>query len=82
VKAIEDANGDLRADDRRRQRRKQFVDEARIQSSAELFARKGEIAIERKDGRGALVCFLKAQELLPKEDRFAQGIQRAKKLVR
>ena len=82
VKAIEDANIDLRGDDRRRTRRRQFVDEARIQSSAELFARKGEIAIERKDGRGALICFLKAQELLPKDDRFAQGIQRAKKLVR
>ena len=82
VKAIEDANVDLRADDRRRQRRKQFVDDARIQSSAELFARKGEIAIERKDGRGAMVCFLKAQELLPKDERFAQGMQRAKKLFR
>jgi hypothetical protein len=82
VKAIEEANVDLRADERRRTRRHQFVDEARIRSSAELFARKGEIAIERKDGRGALVCFLKAQELLPKEDRFAQGIQKAKKLFR
>jgi hypothetical protein len=82
VKALEDASVDLRADDRRRLRRRQFVDEARIQSSAELFARKGEIAIERKDGRGAIVCFLKAQELLPKDDRFALGIQRAKKLLR
>jgi hypothetical protein len=82
VKAIEEAYVDLRADDRRRLRRKQFVDEARIQSSAELFARKGEIAIERKDGRGAMICYLKAQELVPKDDRFAQGIQKAKKLFR
>ena len=82
VKAIEDAYVELRADDRRRLRRKQFVDETRIQSSAELFARKGEIAIERKDGRGAMICFLKAQELVPKDDRFAVGIQKAKKLFR
>ncbi len=82
VKSIEDAFVDLRSDDRRRNRRRQFVDEGRIQSSAELFARKGEIAIERKDGRGAMICFLKAQELLPKEDRFALGIQKAKKLFR
>jgi hypothetical protein len=82
VKAIEEAYVDLRADDRRRLRRKQFVDEARIQSSAELFARKGELAIERKDGRGAMICFLKAQELVPKDDRFAHGIQKAKKLFR
>jgi hypothetical protein len=81
-KAIEDAYLDLRSDDRRRTRRKQFVDEPRIQSSAELLARKGEIAIERKDGRGAMVCFLKAQELMPKDERFALGVQKAKKLFR
>jgi hypothetical protein len=82
TKVIEETYVDLRSDERRRQRRKQFVDEARIQSSAELLARKGELAIERKDGRGAMVCYLKAAELLPKDERFARGIQNAKKLFR
>jgi hypothetical protein len=82
MKSLEEAYVDLRSDERRRAHRQKMVDPGRIANSAELLARKGELALERKDGRGAMICFQKAAELLPKDERFSMAINRAKKLFR
>lgn len=79
---IEKAYGEVRTDQRRREVRGELVDPGRIENSAELLARKGEIALQRKDARGALICYQKAIELVPDDDRFHQGLAQAKKLAR
>ena len=48
-----------------------------IVQSAELLAKKGEMAIMRKDRRESTTCFAKALELIPGRPDFREGFQRA-----
>ncbi len=53
-----------------------------IVQSAELLAKKGEMAIMKKDYREANLCWGKAMELVPGRSEFREGYQRAQALRR
>jgi len=62
---------------RRRAYREELVEKDMIINSAELLAKKGEMAIMRQDPRDAQACFGKAVELFPQNASFRDGLQRA-----
>lgn len=71
----------LRNDQQRREHRKSFIEAMMIVQSAELLAKKGEMAIMRKDRRESTLCFAKALELVPGRPDFREGLQRASAIV-
>ena len=60
--------------------REEIVEDALIRNSAELLAKKGEMAIMRGDGREALNCYQKAHELVPQHPEYRDGLNRARGL--
>jgi len=62
----------------RREYRKTLVEEFMIVQSAQLLARKGEMAIMRNDRRLATSCFAKALELQPRSGEYRTSLQRAR----
>ncbi len=71
----------LKDDSRRREHRKSFIEPMMIMQSAELLAKKGEMAIMRHDRRESTLCFAKALELAPGHPEFREGLQRASAIV-
>ncbi len=66
----------------RRTYREELVEPAMVVQSAELLAKKGEMAIMKKDFREANLCWSKAMELIPERKDFRDGYQRAQALRR
>jgi hypothetical protein len=62
----------------RREYRKTLIEEFMILQSAELLAKKGEMAIMRQDSKLAVDCFAKACELAPRVPEYRASLQRAR----
>ena len=77
----EEAFQALSQDKTRREYRKKIIEPMMVAQSAELLAKKGEMAIMRKDRREACGCFAKALELAPGNPEFVDGLRRSAALV-
>jgi Flp pilus assembly protein TadD len=51
-----------------------------IEHSAELLAKKGDMAFMKDNGREARDCFVKAVELMPKVAEYQTGLARARQM--
>ena len=60
--------------------REEIIEKMMIEQSAELLARKGEMAIMKGDRREALSCWGKALELRPNSPEYREGMERARSL--
>ena len=78
---LEESYNVLGSDMQRREYRKELIEPVMIVQSAELLAKKGEMAIMRKDRREATTCFAKALELVPGNPPFRDGLQRARTAI-
>jgi len=76
-KALDDAYREIRNPTRRRAYRLEIIEEYMVIQSAELLAKKGEMAIMRGDMREARLCWGKAAELVPNRADFQAGLNRA-----
>jgi hypothetical protein len=76
-KWMEQAYAAVVEDKPRRAYRLEVVEEETIKQSAELLARKGEMAIMKHDRKEASLCWGKALELIPRSAAFREGYQRA-----
>ena len=81
MERFEEAFEILRNPTSRRQYRKEQIEDFMIVQSAELLAKKGEMAIMRQDRREACTCFSKAMELIPNRSEYAEGLRRSTALV-
>jgi tetratricopeptide (TPR) repeat protein len=70
----------LKDERKRRTLRQELIEKDMIQASAEILAKKGEMAILKGDARAALDCWGKAVELLPNNGAFRDGYNRARGL--
>ncbi len=70
----------LRDERRRRACREEVVERSKIESSAEILGRKGEMALLKGDRREAVGCFSKAVELCPHVAGYQEGLSRARSL--
>jgi tetratricopeptide (TPR) repeat protein len=80
--AIEAAFAAVKDKIARRVYREDIVEPSMVFQSAELLAKKGEMAIMKKDYREAHLCWSKALELFPRRAEFREGYQRAEALRR
>ena len=71
----------LRSDMQRREYRKTLIEPMMLAQSADLLAKKGEMAIMRKDRRQGTLCFAKALELVPSNGAYRDGLARARTVV-
>ena len=74
---LDEAWTTLSNDQARRDYRKKVVEGFMIAQSAELLAKKGDMAIMRHDRREAMTCFAKALELVPGQVEYREGLRRA-----
>lgn len=65
---------------RRREYRKEVIEETKIATSAELLDRQGEMALMRNDRKAAQTCYGKAAELVPGNASYRASFARAKGL--
>lgn len=65
---------------RRREYRRSVIEESKIQQSAELLGRQGDMAVLRNDRRHATACYVKAVELVPGNAEYRAGLARARSL--
>jgi hypothetical protein len=70
----------LRTDMSRREYRAEVMERIMIEHSAELLAKKGEMAFMKENGREARDCFSKAVELMPKIAEYQAGLARARQM--
>ncbi len=75
---IDDAREVLGDAHRRREYRKDVIEESKITQSAALLAKQGEMAVLRNDRSHATACFAKAVELVPGVGDYRAGLQRAR----
>lgn len=75
---IDEAYNVLRDEFQRREYRKTLVEEFMIIQSAQLLAKKGEMAIMRHERHAAVLCFAKALELQPRSAEYRASLQRAR----
>ena len=75
---IDEAYNVLRDEFQRREYRKTLVEEFMIIQSAQLLAKKGEMAIMRHERHAAVMCFAKALELQPRSGEYRASLQRAR----
>lgn len=75
---LDEAFAVLNDEFQRREYRKTLVEDFMIVQSAELLAKKGEMAIMRNDRRMAVSCFGKALELQPRSAEYRSSLQRAR----
>ena len=79
-KSIEKAYNHVRTKKGRRAYREEIVEADTILNSADLLAKKGEMAIMKANGREAVLCWSKAVELVPHNANFKDGLQRSRGL--
>lgn len=70
----------LRPDAKRREYRASVIERTKVEQSAEMLAKQGEMAIMKVATRDALNCWGKAVELMPGNPEFREGLGRAKQL--
>lgn len=80
--ALDEAYGVLRSESKRREYRIGVIERTKIEQSAELLARQGEMAVMKASGRDALTCFSKAVELVPNNAEYREGLNRARSIPR
>jgi hypothetical protein len=78
--ALDAAREVLANDARRREYRAKIIEKSKIDQSAEMLIRKGEMAIMKASSREALDCYSKALELLPGNGEARAGLARAQSL--
>lgn len=77
---IEKAYQRLQSEARRREYRAEIMERMKIEQSAEMLAKKGDMAIMKESGREAVDCFAKAVELVPNNAEYQAGLARARQL--
>lgn len=75
---VEEAYHYVRDKRQRRAYREEIIETDTIINSADLLAKKGEMAIMKGDSREAVTCWSKALELIPNKTSYKDGLQRAK----
>lgn len=80
--SFEKAYAELRNDTKRREYRATIVERSKIEQSAEMLCRKGELALMKETPREAVDCYSKAQELLPTNAECRDGLNQARALMR
>ncbi len=70
----------LKVESKRREYRAEIMEKIMIEHSAELLAKKGEMAFMKENGREARDCFVKAAELMPKVAEYQTGLARARQM--
>ncbi|MBN1336207.1 MAG: hypothetical protein JXB39_09625 [Deltaproteobacteria bacterium] len=78
--AVDTSLAFLSDDKRRRTYRQEVVEKAKIEGSAEILGRKGEMALLKADRKEAMLCFSKAVELCPLVSAYREGLERASRL--
>ena len=76
--ALEEAYNRLRHEASRREYRASIIEPGMLLQTAEILAKKGEMAILKRDRSEAVACFAKALELQPGHPKFLEGAQRAR----
>ena len=74
---VEDAAKVLTNDASRREYRASIIEKMKIEQSAEMLAKKGEMAIMKEAWREAQDCFSKALELRPGTPEYREGLSRS-----
>ncbi len=77
---LEAAYNRLRVDARRREYRAEILEKMKIEQSAEMLAKKGEMAVMKESAREALECYVKACELMPNVAEYQAGLQQARNM--
>ncbi len=80
--SLERAYGELKPDTKRREYRASIVERSKIEQSAEMLCRKGELALMKETPAEAVDCYSKAAELLPQSAECREGLQRARMVSR
>jgi hypothetical protein len=78
LQRAEEARAFLIDERQRRQLRQEIIEKEMIAASAEILAKKGEMAILKGDSRVAVDCWGKAVELLPNNAEYRDGYNRAR----
>jgi len=76
--ALDEAYNRLRHEASRREYRASIIEAGMLVQTAEILAKKGEMAILKRDRVEAVACFAKALELQPGHPKFLEGAQRAR----
>lgn len=77
---MEKAYQRLSSDARRREYRAEIMEKMKVEQSAEMLAKKGDMAVMKENAREALDCFSKAVELMPNVPEYQAGLARARQL--
>lgn len=77
---LDEAHEALADDTRRREYRRTVIEDTKIQQSAELLGRQGDMAVMRHDRSHATTCYAKAVELVPGNPEYRSGLTRARGL--
>jgi hypothetical protein len=80
--AADEANKTLSVDGLRREYRASVIERMKIEQSAEMLGRQGEMAIMKDSAREAVACFAKAVELVPSNTEYREGLVRARMIGR
>ncbi len=72
----------LRVDSKRREYRAELMERMQIEQSAEMLAKKGDMAFMKENAREALDCFVKATELMPNVAEYRDGLNKARAMGR
>jgi hypothetical protein len=76
--SLEAARTVLASDASRREYRAKIIEKGKIDQSAEMLCRKGEMAVMKGSAREALDCYSKALELVPNNAEYTQGVAQAR----
>lgn len=77
---MDEAYAILKDEQTRREYRKEMIEEGKIQQSAALLGKQGEMAILRNDRRAGTTCYGKALELIPGHPEYRNGLTRSRGL--
>lgn len=72
----------LKVDSRRREYRAEIMERMQIDQSAEMLAKKGDMAFMKDNAREAFDCFSKACELVPNNGEYQAGLSKARSIAR
>jgi hypothetical protein len=79
-KRVDQSYAYLKVKSNRKTYREEILEMEKIVNSAELLAKKGEMAIMKANGRDAVLCWSKAIELMGSSAKLQAGLQRARAL--
>jgi len=78
---LDQAHSVLSDERRRREYRREVIEEMKVTQSAELLGKQGDMAVMRNDRRAAMACYGKAAELVPGSADYRDGLARARTLT-